>query len=257
MRGFYVPRMTFKDHFSTQSAGYARYRPTYPPALFDWLAAQGLARSLAWDVATGSGQAAAELATRFSRVFATDASAAQLANATPADNVTYAHEPAEHCSLADASADLVCVAQALHWFDIPAFFREAGRVLRPGGVLAAWCYEVFSIEAEIDRKIAHFYHHVVGPYWPPERRMIEEGYAGIALPFAPLEVPPFEMACAWNLDDTVGYLATWSAVQGFRRDRGFDPVPSIRADLGEVWGDPATVRRATWPLKIFACRKPA
>ena len=82
--------------------------------------------ALAWDVATGSGQAAVELAARFDRVVATDASAAQLASAEARPNVTYLHEPAERSSLDDASADLVTVAQALHWFDHRAFFAEAG-----------------------------------------------------------------------------------------------------------------------------------
>lgn len=51
----------FADHFSVRSRDYARFRPSYPPALFAWLAETAPARRLAWDCATGSGQAAAGL----------------------------------------------------------------------------------------------------------------------------------------------------------------------------------------------------
>lgn len=248
--------MTFKDHFSTRSPDYALYRPRYPTALFDWLASSAPGAALAWDVATGSGQAATELAARFGRVVATDASAAQLASADLRPNVEYRREPAERSSLGDASADLVAVAQALHWFDHGAFFAEAARVLRPGGVLAVWCYETFTTAPELDAVVAHFYRDVIGPYWPPERRWIETGYADLALPFPRLQAPDFELAIDWTLDDLVGYLGTWSAVARYRTDRGDDPLPAVRAALAAAWGEPAEARRVRWPLKLHACRKP-
>lgn len=68
----------FPDHFSAVAADYASHRPSYPAALFDWLAEQAPARRLAWDCATGSGQAARDLAGRLDRVNATDAAAAQI-----------------------------------------------------------------------------------------------------------------------------------------------------------------------------------
>ncbi|QNM95263.1 class I SAM-dependent methyltransferase [Chitinimonas koreensis] len=249
--------MSFHDHFSTQSAAYAQYRPNYPAALFDWLAAVAPAHGLAWDAATGNGQAALELAARFDRVIATEPSAGQLANAPRRPNIDYRQEPAERSSLPDGGADLVTVAQALHWFDLPAFLAEAGRVLAPGGVLAVWCYEVFRCEPAVDALVSDYYHAVVGSYWPPERRWVEQGYAGLELPFAPLAAPEFEMALDWTLDALVGYLGTWSATQRYKDDKGIDPLPALRERLLAAWGDPAQPRRVAWPLTVRACRKPA
>lgn len=248
--------MTFQDHFSTRSPDYALYRPRYPAALFDWLAASAPGRALAWDVATGSGQAATELAARFDRVVATDGSAAQLASAEARPNIEYRHEPAERSTLDDVSADLIAVAQALHWFDHPAFFAEAARVLRPGGVLAVWCYETFTTAPALDAVVGHFYHDVIGSYWPPERRWIESGYADLVLPFPRMVAPALELAVDWHLDELMGYLGTWSAVARYRADRGDDPLPPVRAALAAVWGDPTETRRVRWPLKMHACRKP-
>ncbi len=246
--------MTFKDHFSVAAVDYARYRPRYPSALFDWLAAQSPGHDLVWDAATGSGQAAVELAARFARVIATDPSAAQIERAVPHPQVEYRVEPAERSSLASESADLISVAQALHWFDQGAFFAEAERVLKPGGVLAVWCYEIFETTPAIDAVVSRFYHDTIGSFWPPERRWIETGYADLTLPFPRIPAPSFEMSLDWDLDALVGYLGTWSAVQGYRAQHG-DPLPTVRSDLAAVWGDPATVRRVSWPLKLQVARR--
>lgn len=247
--------MTFKDHFSAGSPDYARFRPRYPAALFDWLASRSPAAALAWDVATGSGQAAVELASRFDRVVATDASAAQLASAERRPNVEYRREPAERSSLGAGSVDLVTVAQALHWFDHERFFAEASRVLRPGGLLAVWCYEVFETAPAVDAIVSRFYHDVIGAWWPPERRWIETGYADLVMPFPRVEAPAFALTARWDLDALVGYLGTWSAVQRYRADRGSDPLPAVRASLAEAWGDPAEERLVAWPLKLQAARR--
>ena len=137
--------MAFKDHFSGHAAAYARARPTYPDALFDWLAAQCAGHALAWDAGCGNGQASIALASRFDRVHASDPSATQVAAAPTHPRVAWHVEPAEQCSLPDASADLVTVAQAYHWFDYERFAAEATRVLRPGGVVAVWAYGVSSV----------------------------------------------------------------------------------------------------------------
>ncbi|WP_341842693.1 class I SAM-dependent methyltransferase [Chitinophaga caseinilytica] len=125
--------MTFKDLFSVQSASYAKFRPDYPPALYAWLASQTPGHAQAWDCGTGNGQCAVHLAGFYENVYATDPSAQQIAHAAPHDRVRYAVEPAENCGLPDASADLVTVGQALHWFRFEDYFREVARVLRPGG----------------------------------------------------------------------------------------------------------------------------
>ncbi len=246
----------FKDHFSGHAASYAQARPRYPDTLFDWLSTQCAEHALAWDVGCGNGQASVALAARFARVLATDPSATQIANAEPHARVHYAVEPAEACSLPAASADLITVAQALHWFDFARFFAEVARVLKPRGVLAAWSYGVMRVAPEIDAVLDDFEHGIVGPYWPPERRHVDEGYRGIAMPFDELVVPEFAMQLDWRLDQVLDYLATWSAVQRYRQARGEDPMPALRARLTEVWGAPDAPRVIRWPLIFRATRKP-
>ena len=162
--------MTFKDHFSDQASDYARFRPNYPHELFAYLGSLVLARECAWDCGTGSGQAAVALAEFFDRVVATDASEKQILSATKSSRVEYPIAPAENSGLSSHSLDLIAVAQALHWFDLDAFYMEAKRVLKPDGILAVWCYGLLEIGPEIDAIINRFYREIVGPYWPPERK---------------------------------------------------------------------------------------
>lgn len=245
---------TFKDHFSGNSADYAVYRPSYPAGLFAWLAEQAPGRELAWDCATGSGQAAHGLAPHFARVVATDASADQIAQAKPHAGITYQVAPAEASGLQSASVDLVSVAQAAHWFDLPAFHVEVRRVLRPGGVLAMWCYGRLQIEPALDEVIEDFYNGVLGPFWPPERRHVETGYRDMVFPYTELPVPAFAMGADWNLDQLMGYFATWSAVKAYRRATERDPLPDLRARLVSVWlasgVSLATPKNIKWPLSL-------
>ncbi len=246
--------MGFKDHFSKQSAAYARYRPLYPAALFDHLASVAPARQLAWDCGTGNGQVAVELAERFDRVVATDPSAGQIAQAVPCPNVDYRVEPAEHSTLAAQSADLITVAQALHWFDFDAFYGEARRVLKPGGILAAWCYGLFRVEPALDRVIDRLYVDIVGPYWPSERRLIDEGYRSIPFPFEQVASPGFNMEVDWDLDELLGYLGTWSAAQRYLDVHGLDPLQQMAPELAAAWGSPQTKKRIQWPIHLMIGR---
>lgn len=238
----------WKDHFSHASDDYRRWRPGYPPAMFGWLASIAPSRSLAWDCATGNGQAAIELAACFDRVLATDASAAQIAEAEARPNVEYRVAPAEQSPLGDASADLVTVAQALHWFDVDRFHAEVRRVLRPGGIVAEWGYGLALIEPAIDAALLSFSAVTVGPYWPPERALVEAAYVDLAFPFTPIEAPAFAMTATWDLDRFVAYVGTWSAVAGYRRALGRDPLPELRAELAPLWGDAR--REIRWPLVL-------
>lgn len=242
--------MSFADHFSGHAADYAQARPTYPDALYDWLAAQCTPRELAWDAGCGNGQAARALAARFARVVATDPSAGQIEQAAPDPRIEYRVEPAEAPSLAPASADLVTVAQALHWFDLPRFHAAVRRTLRPGGVIAAWTYGLTHVDAAVDRVFMQLYDDVLGDYWPHERRHVENGYAEFDFPFTPIEAPAFEMACGWSLPHYLAYLRTWSATQRYLRARGEDPVAAMAPAFERAWGDPATPRRVCWPLGL-------
>lgn len=242
----------FKDHFSGHAADYARARPTYPDELIRFLAGLCDTRELALDCATGSGQVAVALAAHFERVVATDASPEQLAAAAPAERVDYREARAEHSGLDDESVDLHTCAQALHWFDIDAFFDEARRVLKPGGVLAAWCYGVCRIDPACDRIVRGFYRSL-DPWWPPERRIVERGYRDIRLPFPAVDSPRFEMRADWRADDMLDYLGTWSATRRCREDLGREPLAAIRTELRRVWG--ARKRPVRWPIHLLAGRR--
>lgn len=243
--------MTFQDHFSNIAQNYAAFRPTYPPALFGWLATQAHGRALAWDCATGSGQAALGLVQVFDRVVATDASAQQLSQASVHDRITYQVAPAEQAPFADASVDVITVAQALHWFDRAAFFQECERVLKSKGVLAVWTYGPLRVVgADVDTVLQHYYHDIVGAYWPPERTWVEAGYEGIQLPFTEIATPTFEMTADWDMQALLGYLGSWSASHAYQKANGHDPREQIFADLQSVWGDVSVKRRITWSLTL-------
>ena len=245
--------MTFKDLFSERPDAYARYRPTYPAAAFEWLAAQTPSTEVAVDVGTGNGQAAVALADRFERVIGLDPSEAQLENARAHPRVEYRRSPAEQLAADDASADALFVAQALHWFDHAAFFREVRRVLVPGGVLAVSCYELSEITPEIDAVVMELYQGYLDAYWEPERKMVETRYRTIDFPFPELSVPSFAMRAAWTIDDLIGYLGTWSPLKRFRSERGFDPLEAIVPKLRAAWGD-AAEREVVWPFTVRAFR---
>lgn len=240
--------MGFKDHFSGHASDYTRYRPGYPRELFAWLAQQASGHELVWDCATGNGQAAVGLAEFFDTVIATDASAAQIAAARPHARVRYETAPAEHAPLEARSADLITVGQALHWFEFPAFYAEAARVLKPGGVLAAWSYGLMQVSPAVDAVVWRLYEPITGAYWPPERRYVEEQYRTVPFPLDEIAAPSFAMQAQWTLEQMLGYLGTWSAVQRYRKERGDDPLRMIADELAAAWGNADVVRRVVWPL---------
>lgn len=248
--------MAFKDYFSDHAAGYASYRPHYPAAMFQWLTEQCVQHRNAWDCASGSGQAAVALAPHFERVIATDASQAQLTQATPHDNIHYVCASAELVPLVSNSLDLITVAQAAHWFDRPHFYREVDRLLVSNGVLALWCYGLFQITAEIDALILDYYQHTVGEYWPPERRHIEQAYQNIGFPYTQRDTPNYRMQLEWNLPQVMGYLATWSATRLFVKATGRDPLLTLEQLLTAAWGEPQQRRPIHWPIYLKAGNKP-
>jgi SAM-dependent methyltransferase len=246
----------YADHFSRLAPAYATCRPRYPPELFVFLSQLPPRRELAWDCAAGSGQATLPLTRWFSRVLATDVSSTMLERAAPHPQVEYRVSRAENSGLPDSSADLVTVAQALHWLDVNAFYTEVDRVLAPGGVLAAWSYGNQRVDGgALDAGLRRFYSEVVGPFWPEGRRHVEAGYSTLPFPYAELQVPVLTMEEQWTLDQLLDYLRTWSATQRFRDVRGYDPVIRLAEDMVAIWGDPATTRLVRWPLSLRVGRK--
>ncbi len=244
----------FKDHFSHQAAAYAAHRPTYPAALTAFLAGLVPDRGLALDCACGTGQLSTLLADHFSEVVATDASAAQIANATPHPRVVYRTAPAERSGLPEACADLITVAQAAHWLDLDAFYAEVARVARPGAVLALISYGILHVEGSAEGAVQRFYRDVVGPYWPPERRHVEVGYRSLPFPFADIAAPDLSITVAWNLADLLGYVETWSALRGLEKAVGRGPVEAFHEALAAAWGGADARRTVRWPLSLRLAR---
>lgn len=242
----------FKDHFSSHAAAYAAYRPVYPPELAAWLSAIAPSRDEALDVGCGSGQFALLLAEHFQRVIATDPSAQQIASAKPHPRVDYRVASAEASGLPDASADLLTAAQAAHWFDLPAFFAEARRLLRPGGAIALISYAGMEHRGPIEPIVERFRLETLKDYWPPERAMVENGYADITLPFTPIAAPDFAIELSWPLAAMIGYLDTWSAVRAMETRIGRGPFDDAVAEISAAWGDPDEHRTIRWPLAILA-----
>ncbi len=214
------------------------------------------AHDLAWDCATGSGQAAVGLAPHFARVVASDGSAEQLEHAMPTSNVEYRCFPAEAADLDASSVDLVTVAQALHWFDTDRFYDEVRRVLRPAGVIAAWTYGRSAVAdaPDITAITDEFHDRIVGPYWPPGREHVDSGYVDLPFPFARIDAPTFAIRAHWTLAQLLDYFGTWSSVVRYRTDRGTDPRDVIAPALTAAWGDPSQAREIVWPLTILAGR---
>ncbi len=241
--------MTFKDHFSKQSEDYTRFRPIYPQSLYAWLASITQNHHHVWDCATGNGQAAVALANYFDKVAASDASENQILHAKQHPKVRYFTAPAERSGLEESSMDMISVAQAFHWFQFEAFFSEARRVLKPGGILAIWAYGFLTIDKAVDNAVNSLYKGALESHWPPERRYIEEEYATIPFPFQELQTPDFFMEAQWSQADLTGYLRTWSAVVRYKEEHGSDPVDAVEAQIKDIWGNEVH-RSVRWPIYL-------
>lgn len=239
---------SFPDHFSAVADAYRAFRPSYPEELFEFLSATVAAHDVAWDCAAGSGQATAGLQGHFERVVATDASPSQLRNLRTAGVVRVACT-GEAVALRAACVDLVVVAQALHWMRVEPLWQEVRRVARPGAVFAAWTYSLCDISPHVDPLLRRYYAETLGPYWPPERRHVDDLYANLPMPFEPIAAPRFAMRRRMSLESFAGYLGTWSARRRYRAATGVDPLPEFVARLTEAWGDDGE-REVVWPMGL-------
>lgn len=238
-----------KDHFSKQAETYAKYRPTYPPELFDHILDHVTEKKLAWDCGTGNGQTAIVLSRYFEQVFATDISTKQLQHATPDQRITYANEPAESSSLRDHSVDCITVSQALHWFNFNLFYKEVRRVAKPGCLFAAWTYSLLTIDPITDALIKQYHDVTLGPYWDAARTFVNEAYRTIPFPFTLLPDPGFSIVCNWNTEELKGYLHTWSAREQFLKEHDHDPVDELMHEVALNWL-PEEKRQVKFPIHL-------
>lgn len=239
-----------RNWFDQGGQAYARFRPEYPPELAAYLASVAADRTLAVDVGCGNGQLTRQLAEHFEAVIGLDPSEDQIAHATPQGNLSYACAPAEALPLPAGSASLITAAQAAHWFDLPRFHAEVRRIARPGAVLALISYGVLHLEAALGERFDTFYGQDIGPYWPAERKLVDSGYATLDFPFAEFPGPEIAIRLAWNLEEFLGYVSTWSAVRSAREAGREDLLHRFAADMAERWGEPATRHRMSWPINM-------
>jgi len=240
--------MPFHDHFSEQAKEYARHRPSYPAAMFDYLVSLAPARELAWDCGTGNGQAAIALAEMFQHVIATDASSAQIENAFPHERVEYRVEPSENTTIPAGTVDLITVGTAVHWFDFDPFYTEVRRVGKANGIIAVWTYHLPMIAPEIDTWLEHFYRSTLKGYWPDRIRYLDQRYRSLPFPFEEIQPPGFEMQATWDLGELIGFLASWSAVRKLVEARGKMAFEAQVKELEDVWGEKTQEKKIRWPL---------
>lgn len=248
--------MSFRDYFSEKAQEYAKHRPGYPQALFDYLAtlAPGLRR--AWDCGTGNGQAALKLAEHFVEVIATDASAEQIENAFAHDRVRYRVEPAESTSIAGGTVDLTTVGTAVHWFEFDGFYEEVRRVSKPGAVLAVWTYHLPAVSPAVDRVLERYYGEVLDGYWPERFDYLRKRYRTLPFPFAEVESPDFPMHAEWSMHEMVGFMASWSATRTYMEKEGHHPLEIVLDELREGWGREDQKRTVQWTLYTRVGRLP-
>lgn len=245
--------MTIDTHrlFSDKSAEYAASRPRYPRELFKFLVGLSPDTQRVWDCGTGSGQAAVALAEWFAGVEATDVSAQQIANAAKHDRVHYSVQAAERTGFPDASFSLVTVAQALHWFQFNRFWPEVHRVLKPGGIFAAWTYTTPYVSTELDALVEALLLNVIKRYWAPQNQLAWDAYANVSFPFEELASPQVAMSLDWDLQQFIAYLGTWSATRRCIDANGPAFFELFKREITNVWGDPSTPH----PVSMeFFCR---
>lgn len=217
-----------KDLFSAGSQLYQQARPSYPPEIVQEILKHVPASAFAWDCGAGSGQFTQLLAPYFDQVVATDISEQQLQLAPYFDNVSYQLQSSEQTTFAAHSFDLITVAQAIHWFDFDAFYREVVRTLKPEGILAVIGYGLVQVENEqINQLIKQIYCEKLNGYWDPERRYIDEEYQTIPFPFREIILPTFKMKYQWTAAQLLKYLSTWSAVRHYSEKNNKHPLLAL------------------------------
>lgn len=187
----------------------------------------------------------------YKNVIATDGSEKQLEFAAKLPNVRYQHTPStmsmaelEQKVAHEGTIDLVTIAQALHWFDLPTFYKQVKWVLKkPHGVIAAWCYNVPRLSDSVDRVFDRFYVDDLSPYWDPARKLVEDDYRGIDFPFQPVDgvdhTGPFEFVSetVMDLDHYLSYIRSGSAYQTAKENGvellGEDVVEKFKHAWGE------------------------
>lgn len=133
--------MGFESRFGAAAEAYSTFRPDYSSEIFDRIlgAIPQDRRGLAIDLGAGTGRATRVLLDHFAHVIAVEPdplmvvklrAIALRADVHAVKAEDFAHEP--------ETVDLVNIATALHWMDVPCVMELVTRWLRPGGILAVY-----------------------------------------------------------------------------------------------------------------------
>ncbi|CAH2080661.1 unnamed protein product, partial [Thlaspi arvense] len=174
------------------------------------------------------------LAGIFKNVVATDTSQGQLDFAPKLPNVRYQRTPPNMSTaeleqqVSDQSGvDLVTVAQAMHWFDLPSFYREVDSILN------------------------RVYFGDSRSYWSSGRNLIVDRYRSIDFPFEPADgcdhMGPFEFKAErlMDLEDYLAYTRSGSAYQT-ARDKGVELLTDdVVEEFKQAWGDGGNCQRSS------------
>lgn len=166
---------------------------------------------------------------------------------------------------------MITVAQALHWFDMEAFYDQCRKAAKPDGttLVAAWTYCLPSFPpqyAALEQIMIRYYSDILGTkYWDAKRKIVEDQYRSIPWPFEPIFhngvktsfIDDFAISLQWDAQKFIGYLRSWSATQSFidqhresgttvalkdatrlsslLDDREFSPLSLIELDVCSEW----------------------
>lgn len=236
----------------SSAANYSRVRPTYPPEMYYWLSRQVKQTERVWDCGCGTGQASIDLAAYFQHVEATDISEAQIAKATPHRKVHYSVQPSESTNFPDNYFDAVCVAHALHWFDLNRFWEEVRRVLKPEGKVFIWGYNWVQFENGLDQAIKQHMLPILQPYWPEQTALLRGQYLSIDFPFEKIDVPVFDLECHWTMSQAFAFMRSWSAAQIMMEKHGDTEIKEAEKKIEYVWKNPLEKVSARFPFFLYA-----
>lgn len=234
------------------AANYSLVRPTYPPELYYWLSRQVENTTRVWDCGCGTGQASVDLAAYFDHVEASDISEAQIAKATPHRKIHYSVQAAEKTDFPDNHFDAVCVAHALHWFDLDYFWDEVRRVLKPEGKLFIWGYNWVEFEHSVDQAIKQHVLPMLKPFWPEKTSLLRGQYKEVDFPFLEIDVPTFELTCHWTMSQAFAFMRSWSAAQIMVEQLGDEKLREAEKAIEYVWEEPLQKVEAKLPFFVYA-----
>ena len=247
--------MNIHRMFSDRSDLYSRIRPQHPREIYDYLAEVTPCNGLAWDCACGNGQVALDLVKHFDRVEATDISREQISQAPSIDGVKFSVVESESTLFDDQIFDLVCVGQALHWFDYDRFWPELDRLLKPGGIFAAWGYNFPSMNPDIDEVLEETLYPVIKPYWSDRNRLLWNHYRDVAIPYRRLDAPHFTFSIEWDLAELLTYIHTWSAVRRCMDALGDSFYTEACERVRKLWGNESKRREIRMDFCFLATQK--